>query len=346
MAHPSLTVRSMRRARRCSYLIVLDGGEGDLRGLAAYLSTLGVAGCEVVVADPSPLPRFGENRSVLRWVSRHVAPRPRHCSFSGIVDPIRVAFDIAACEKVIVAGPDVRYAPGELDEVCALLDAHEVVEPQDYLDPLPWWGGIDAGRMLLHRGIEPLPDHGATFAFRKSAIRGLRAIDGVVTDDPVRRLAAQGAEVHSAFELFVRRLPPMLAEWIRQRPRQADDDFTLSLKTAFFFALLPMLLVLALLGGPRLAGGYAGAVAFASVALALRGRAGAARFFPLRACFYAPLWMLERGVSVYWALLRKLRGERAPSAGAVKPAAPSERKAFAERQSVARPAPTSPGHTR
>ena len=42
--------------------------------------------------------------------------------------------------------------------------------------------------------------------------------------------------------------------------------------------------------------------------LALRGRAGASAFFPLHACLFAPLWVLERSVSVYWALFRKLRG--------------------------------------
>ena len=40
--------------------------------------------------------------------------------------------------------------------VLAMLDAHDCVEPQDYFEPLPWWGGIEAGRMLVHRGIEPM----------------------------------------------------------------------------------------------------------------------------------------------------------------------------------------------
>ena len=58
--------------------------------------------------------------------------------------------------------------------------------------------------------------------------------------------------------------------------------------------------------GVGLAGGYAGVIAFASIGLAIRGRAGAASVFPLRACFFAPLWILERSLSVYWALARKL----------------------------------------
>src|SRR5206468_9407950 len=122
---------------------------------------------------------------------------------------------------------------------------------------------IDAGRMLVHRGIEPLPDHGATFGFRKTAVRGLHGIDGSVpASDHVRRLASQGAEVFSAMEVFVRRLPPMLEDWWRERARQADGDFALPAKTIFFLSLLPILLILAAFGGMNAAFGFAGALTF------------------------------------------------------------------------------------
>ena len=304
--------------RRCSYLVVIDDRQSrpePLRELATYLSTLSVADCDVVVVDVSPADVFARNDRVLRWVARHVAPQPRH-RVDGAVDSVRAAVDLAACEKVIVAAAEVRYDELEIDQLCTLLDMHEVVEPQDYLDPLPWWGGIDAGRMLVHRGVEPLPDHGTTFGFRRSALRGLRGIDvqAMVCDDQVRRLAAQGAEVHSASDVFVRRTPPPLALWIDERLRQATDDFEVPVKTAFFFALLPMAILLAAFGGLRMAGGYAGAIACGSLLLALRGRMGAGAFFPLRACLFAPLWVFERSVSVYAALYRKLRGgELAPT---------------------------------
>ncbi|MEA2236233.1 MAG: hypothetical protein QOC81_957 [Thermoanaerobaculia bacterium] len=297
---------------RCTYLVVIDTDReplSDLRDLAAYLSTLSVSGCEVVVADGSPAMAFDENAKILRWVGRHAAVRPRHRSFSGAIDPIRAAIDFAGCEKVVVASQNVRYDEQAIDSLCTLLDTHEVVEPQDYFDPLPWWSGIEAGRMLVHRGVDPLPDHGVTFGMRKWPVRGLRTIDAAWSngDDPVRRLASQGAEVFSAVDVFVRRMPPVLSEWLRERPQQADDDFAMPLKTVFFFALLPMAALLAVVGGARLAGGYAGAVICASMVLAIRGRMGASAFFPMRACLAAPLWVLERSVSVYWALFRKLR---------------------------------------
>ena len=302
---------------RASYVVVLDtpvATDDELRDLAAYLSTIGLHDCDVVVLDHTPRADFDRHRRTLRWVARHHSVRVDHLLPGGAVDAVRAAADFAACEKVVVATEDVRYTPEALEQIVQVLDVHEVVEPQDYFDPLPWWGGIDAGRILVHRGIEPSPDHGATFGFRRSALRGLRGLAILDTnDDPVRRLASRGAEVFAACDVFVRRKPRPLEEWLGARPRIAGEDFALPMKTAFFFALVPLLLLLALVGDARLAGGYAGVIAFASVALALRGRSGATRFFPLRACFFAPLWVLERSLSVYWALARKLREETGPA---------------------------------
>jgi hypothetical protein len=307
---------------RCSYVVVMESAaaSNDLRELGNYLSTLGVAGCDVVVIDPSPRLLFDLNGRILRWVARHVAVQPEHCTPLGTFDRIRAAMAVTACEKVIVATEDVRYTPEAIAQLCDLLEMHEVVEPQDYLEPLPWWGSMEAGRILVHRGIEPQPDHGATFGFRRGAVRALRSL-GIhdSADDPARRLASAGAEVFAAADVFVRRNPGPLDAWLEERPRVAGDDFALPLKSAFFFSLVPFLLLLATLGGARLASVYAGVIAFSSIGLALRGRTGAASFFPIRACLFAPLWVLERSVSVYWALLRKLRGVEADTARIVLP---------------------------
>jgi hypothetical protein len=310
-----------RKARdcRCSYVVVIARdreADNDLRDLAAYLSTLSLAGCEVIVVDGSPAPVFEKNSRILRWVSGHIAARPQHHNFSGAIDVVRTAIDVSSCDRIIVAEENVRYDEKAVASVCELLDSHEVVKPQDYFDPLPWWIGIEAGRMLVQRGVEPSPDHGATFGMRTSSLRRLRGVDVTWSngDDPVRYLATQGAEVFSACDVFVRRLPPPLNDWLRDRPKQAGDDFELPVKTAFFFALLPVAMVLAIVGGVRLAGGYAGAIAFASLVLAIRGRGSASAFFPLRACLSAPLWVFERSVSVYWALVQKMRGTSTESA--------------------------------
>lgn len=287
----------------------------ELRNLANYLSTLSLAEVDVVILDPSPRSEYEHNTRVLRWVGRHLPLRQEHRTPGGAVDLVRAAADVANCEKVIVAAGDVRYTPEAIGQLCDLLDVHEVVEPQDYLDPLPWWGGIEAGRILVHRGIEPEPDHGVTFGFRKTALRSLR--NAAVAEDHVRRLASAGAEVFPATEVFVRRQPGALSEWLDGRVRQAGNDFVLPFKSAFFFSLIPMLLLLAVVGGVQLAGAYGTVIGFATVALALRGRAGAGAFFPLRAVLFAPLWVIERSVIVYWALYRKIRGSDEPQRVAV-----------------------------
>lgn len=110
--------------------------------------------------------------------------------------------------------------------------------------------------------LDPLPDHGSTFGFRKSAIRGLRSIDAPI---PAGGSVFSGRAVRAPHS-------PMLTEWWSERPLQAGCDFALPAKTIFFFSLLPMMLMLAALGGIRVACGYAGAIAFGSLALALRGR--------------------------------------------------------------------------
>src|SRR5207237_9461382 len=127
-----------RTDRRCTYLVVLDGDcGGDLREFAAYLSELGVAKCEVIILDGSSEHTFARHRRVLCWVGRHVAVRPRHRNLAGAIEPLRVAVDLASCEKVIVAQPTVRYSSTAIDELCAMLDTHESVEPPDHPEPLP-----------------------------------------------------------------------------------------------------------------------------------------------------------------------------------------------------------------
>jgi hypothetical protein len=297
-----------RSNRSCTYAVSLDRGadSSDVQALAHYLSTLNHQ-CEVVVIDASDGSEFDDHRRVLRWVSRHVAIPAHHRYADGSADMIHAAVELSLTEKVIVARIDTRYSAAEVAAVCEMLDRFDVVEPEEYFDPLPWWGGLDAGRILLHRGVDQGPDDRATFGFRRAAFHPMRLDDRSVGNS-ARRFVMQGAALHEARGVFVRREPQQFATWLRLRPREATGDLVTPVKSAFFFAVLPMLLILAILGGAQVAAGYAGVMTFASVMLAIRGRAGAAKFFPLRACLFAPLWIVERSVSVYWALFDRLRG--------------------------------------
>ena len=288
--------------RRCSYVLVLESLTGDLCGLAAYLSELAVANFEVIIVD-----RTGseENRRVLRWVGRYV-----HTS----ADTMRAAIDLTSCDKVIVADASARYSMDALDMMTVLLELHEVVEPQAYFDPLPWWGGIEAGRVLVQRSLHAFPEHGSTFGFRKRVICGLRSIEPALALDSVRRLASQGAEVFSAIGTFVRRLPPAFSDWVCELPRRAEEELTVPARAALLLLLLPLIAVLSLLGGARVAGAFAGAIAFATIVLAVRGRIGAAAFFPRWTCLFAPLSILQRAIGVYCALFRRMSARREPEA--------------------------------
>ena len=304
--------------RHCSYVVVIEAPSesfDSVQSLARYLSTLSAADCDVVIVDRSPREQFEQHRRVLRWVGRHLAVSKQ----TGIV---RAAVELAACEKVIVAGDDVRYSVADIETMCQLLDRHDVVEPQQYLSPLPWWGGIEAGRMLINRGIERFGDRSSTYAFRRSAVRGIRGAD-VGSDHAIRRLAMRGADVHAAGDLFIRCAPPELNAWLRDRAGQADEDFAAPTKTILFLALIPVAIALTVFGGARIAGSFAGMVAFASATLAIRGRIGASAFYPLRACLFAPVWVLERSISVYGALFRRVRAVAAEPKSVTAPARPT-----------------------
>src|SRR6266536_2764424 len=106
VAHHSLCRNNVMKSRsnsdrRCSYVVVHEdetASPDDLRSFAHHLSTLAVAGCEVIVVDDTA--SVDRNRRIFRWVGRHVAALPRHRALSGAVDPLRAAQDLASCEKI------------------------------------------------------------------------------------------------------------------------------------------------------------------------------------------------------------------------------------------------------
>jgi hypothetical protein len=291
------------RFRHCTYVVALDEAatELEIMALAHSLSPLEHAGCEVLVLDPNP---DDDRRRILRWVARYEAP-----SAGG--DMLRSAVDLSSCEKIVFASPQTRSTPPDLAALCSLLDVHEAVEPEEFLAPLPWWGSVDAGGLLLHRGADQPPDVRSVFAFRKSAFRLPRGFDEI-GQPALRRIVRQGLEVHQARDLFIRREPQQFASWLRSRGREAASDFGVPLKAAFFFGFLPVITLLAVAGGLDLAGGYGSLLGLAALLIAIRGRWGAGHVFPMRVLLYAPVWILARSIAVYAALFEKLRTADVP----------------------------------
>jgi hypothetical protein len=310
---------------RCSYVIGIDDGPmafDDLRSLGERCTLLTAEGCDVVVVDASEPAAFADHRRVLRWVARHLPPAPAHLAADGTLNLLAAAADFAQTNKVVVATPAAHYRTDDLHLVCDLLEEHEVVVPNEYLDPLPWWARIDAGRMLLQRAVMVWPDAAGTFGFRRDSLAAIRR-HGRPSNagDILHALATQGMELHDAADVFIRRTPPALGNWWRRRPHESRLS---PAGGALFVTLIPLLAVAGLFGGAGLLGGFSGALAFGAFALAVRGRLGvAARYFPMSACLFAPVWLLERSLTAYRAVGLRfgelMRAEPAPSSPATEP---------------------------
>lgn len=294
----------------CTYLLpirrVRASGQ-ETEDFAQYFQMLACAGCEVLVVDGSPAEVYAEHDAAWRGLCRHVTVDPQYKYLNGKVNGVHTGVALASSEKIVLADDDIRYTASDIERVCLLLDKHEMVRPQNYLKPLPWWARLESARMLINRGTLRTGDYPGTCAFRRSTCLRVGHYDGDVlfdNEEIVRHFILQGADVCHALDLFVLKRPSTFRKWIEQRPRQAYEDFVMRAKTALFMSLLPVTIALELVSGAKAALSF---ILFASVSamlLAARGlwRNKAYRFFSLSLIFYAPLWILERALSVYWAL--------------------------------------------
>jgi hypothetical protein len=128
-------------------------------------------------------------------------------------------------------------------------------------------------------------------------------------EEIVRHFALNGGDINYALDFFIVKRPPTFTKWLEQRPRQAYEDFVMRAKTAAFLAVIPSTLLLSLLTGARSVIFFLAMLSVLSVLLSSRGlvRNAAYRFFSVRSPLYAPLWILERSLSVYWALYWRAR---------------------------------------
>ncbi|HEV2806070.1 MAG TPA: glycosyltransferase [Chthoniobacterales bacterium] len=296
--------------QRATYLLPIrrtNFSATEAKELADYFRALGHAGCDVLVVDGSPAPVFEQHAASWRPLCRH---EPVDRSFGYLndkVNGIHTGVRLAATEKIILADDDIRYGAAEIERISELLENFEVVRPQNFLSPLPWWARMEAARMLINRATLRTADYPGTCAFGRSVMLRVGPYDGDVlfdNEEIIRHFASAQATISYAVNLFVRKRPPAFRKWIEQRPRQAYEDFGLRAKTALFFSLpLFAALIGALCGWKRFLI-FLAAISFAAVGVALAGwfRGTASKYFPVSVCAIAPLWILERTVSTYWAL--------------------------------------------
>lgn len=303
-------VPPLQGAQRCTYLLPIRRSvfsEAEAHDFATYFGMLTAANCEAIVVDGSPPEVFDQQRALWSEACRHEAVDRRFGYLNDKVNGIHTGVEIASCEKIILADDDIRYTPADIEKMTALLDEHEMVRPQNFLSPLPWWARMESARMLINRATLRIGDYPGTCAFRRSTMLRIGHYDGDVlfdNEEIVRHFAAAGATINYAIDFFVQKRSPHYQKWVEQRPRQAYEDFALRPKTALFL-VLPLTLI-----ASAVAGGLAGAVicivliSIFSIALACAGgaRGLASEYIPPWLCLYAPLWVFERSASTYWAV--------------------------------------------
>jgi len=143
---------------------------------------------------------------------------------------------------------------------------------------------------------------------RRSRMLAMGLYDGDVLFENlelIRTVRAHGGSVTSPLDLYVARMPPSAAHFWGQRTRQAYDDFALPARMALWLAIFPLLVLAVVRGRPAPVLASAGVVVAAAERGRRRGRG--AGVFPASSSLLAPLWVLERGVCAWLAVLQRLR---------------------------------------
>jgi hypothetical protein len=284
-----------------SYVLPYRGGStaGDDHELDRYLAWLSTK-VDLIVVDGSDPLAFRANHD--RWPSSavHVPPDADIVCRNGKVRAVLSGMRRAKAGRVIIADDDVRYDDANLAEMAELLRRADLVRPQNVFDPLPWHARWDTARMLLNRAFGS--DHPGTLGVRRAFLNRIGGYDGDVLFENlelVRTVAAAGGRVVDAPDVSVRRLPPSVARFLEQRPRQAYDDFAQPLRLTFFLALGPTVLAIARRRPWVL---LVGAVASVLAAEFGRIRHGGTSLFDRLSPLFAPAWILERACLVWVAV--------------------------------------------
>ena len=269
----------------------------------------------MLVIDGSPAEVFAAYERIWGDLCRHEPVDLRFKFLNDKVNGIHTGIALATHEKIILADDDIRYTKIDTERMCALLDDFEVVRPQNYLlcshRPLGGqdgpesrgytvWALTESARMLINRATLRTADYPGTCGFRRETFLRAGEYDGDVlfdNEELIRHFARHGARIAFENDFFIAKRAPTLRKWLEQRPRQAYEDFGLRFKTILFASLLPISIAIAVVDPKWLS------TFLLSILVALAGwfRGDARKYFPFPACLFAPLWIVERMFSTYWA---------------------------------------------
>jgi hypothetical protein len=290
-----------------SYVLPLRMADAAPRAeLAAYLRELVGWVDDVIVVDGSEPELFAGNARAWPAGVCQLAPDSAHRCLNRKVAGVHTGVGHARCEHVVLADDDVRYAQPQLARISALLELYDLVRPQNVFDPLPWHARWDTARTLLNRSLGA--DYPGTLAVRRSRFLAIGGYDGDVMFENlelIRTVIAHGGRMVAPLDLYVPRRPPSTADFRGQRVRQAYDELALPLRLACWLAVVP----LATLALVRRRSRCIVIASVGAVALAEHGRrrASGRQVFPASCSLLAPLWVAERGVCIWLALLQRLR---------------------------------------
>jgi hypothetical protein len=270
-----------------------------------YLRWISANAREVLVVDSSDAEIFGRHEASWGQLVRHVPLQPDLATPMGKVGNVMTGVRLARFEKIIIADDDVRYDMASLAQVVRSLDDADVVRPQNYFDPLPWHARWDSGRMLLNRMMGG--DWPGTLGVRRGGLLATDGYDGNAMFENlelVRTVIAAGGTERVLLDAFVLRRPSSTPHFWSQRIRQAYDEFARPHRMLWQLATLPLVVALIATGKWRIA--VLLAVCVVGVAEAGRRRSGGARFFPASTSLFAPVWLLERAICSWIALVSRV----------------------------------------
>lgn len=278
--------------------------DDDLPELTAYLAELSSA-IPVLVVDGSDPELFSRHAQAWPFV-RHLAPDRRGVNGKalGAMTGVRAS----SADYLVVADDDVRYSAAALEDLLDRVSRVDFVRPQNVFpaDP-PWHARWDTGRTLWNRAWGG--DFSGTVAVRRATLVRAGGYDtGVLFEnlELERTIRAVGGQVDIALDLYVLRRPPTLRRFIEQRLRQAYDDWAQPLRMAGELLILPVSVMAVL----RRHFAFVGAAILLVVAVGEWGRqrSGGRRVWPPTAALWTPAWLLERGCTVWAAIILRARG--------------------------------------
>jgi hypothetical protein len=273
-------------------------------GMTTYLARLS-ASVDVTVVDGSAEDVFTRHHELWSALVRHVRPEGWLGPNGKVAGVVTGVFG-ARHERVVVADDDVRYDEAALRQVYVALGSADVVRPQCVFDEQVWHTRWDTARMLVNRAFAH--DFPGTHGLRRSTFVAAGGYDGAALFENLemtRTITAAGGVVLDAPWIAVDRLAPATSQFWDQRVRQAYDDFAQPGRLAVELTLLPAIGLTAWRRPPMLGLWAAVSVAVAEVG---RRRSGGTRFFEPSAALWAPVWVGERAVCVWLAVLDRWAG--------------------------------------